>query len=91
MRRQFTSFGNSPTFNVGDRVELLGNHSFAHDGELGTVVDYEATGESTDYRWVTVKFDNHNDTMPLYAVNLRKVNDNGTAQDESCSTGCCSW
>lgn len=35
MRRQFTSVGNSPTFNVGDRVELLGNHSFAYDGELG--------------------------------------------------------
>lgn len=91
MNRHFTDLTSPRVFRIGDKVQVLGNHSFVHDGEIGTVTEVEQNSTCDNFRWIVVKFDVHKEPMPLYAINLRKVDDNGTAQDESCSTGCCSW
>lgn len=87
-------YGKAEEFRKGDVVIVLGNHSYARDGDRGTVVDVDRC-VSPEFCWVMVKFDNYpkDDPMPLFAQHLRHVKEfpNGTTQDQSCSTGSCSW
>lgn len=87
-------YGKAPEFHEGDRVQVLGNHSYAFDGDQGVVLSVDRHG-MRDFWWVTVKFDKYpkKEPMPLFAQHLIRIEEvhNGTAQDESCSTGSCSW
>jgi hypothetical protein len=83
-------YGKAPEFHEGDRVQLLGNHSYASDGDQGVVRSVDRHGVR-DFWWVTVMFDKYpkQEPMPLFAQHLILLS--RPEPTGSCSECTCSW
>lgn len=91
MNRYFFDLTSPRVFHIGDTVKVLGNHSFIHDGEIGTVVEVEQNSTCDNFRWIVVKFDSFKELVPFYAINLENLTQPADLDEDSCSTGTCSW